>query len=156
MAVEPRSTLSPARRRAAFAIRWLALPLAAFAALAPLWVLRSEYRRTAHLIPTPATVLEARVVSASRGGSEWDAYVRYRVSSGSTERPVRVWTHFTGLHAGDTITLLVDPTSSHAEDDTRAMAWVLAASGMAVAAFMVAVGYRQLGAMLERDRSGRR
>jgi hypothetical protein len=146
--------LSATRRRTATAIRWLSIPLAAFAAIAPLWSAYSEYRRTEGMVPTTATVLDAHVVSAARVMSEWEAYVRYPVRGAGTENSVRVWTSF-DLHQGDTITLLVDPATGDAKDDKRAMSWLLAAVGLIVAAFMLRVGFGLLGAMLRSDRRSR-
>jgi hypothetical protein len=143
--------LSATRRRSAIAIRWLSLPLAAFVAIAPLWSLRSEYQRSKHLIPTIATVLDARAVSASRVTTEWEAYVRYPVRGQSTENSVRVWTHF-DLDKGDAITLLVDPDTGDAEDDTRSMGWIMVIAGLIVGAFFLLIGFRQMGVMLRRDR----
>jgi len=151
--VEPARTdgptrMSPGRRRMAIAIRWLSLPLAAALVLASTWSLRAEYQRTAHLLPTAATVIEARVVSTSRVTTEWDVYVRYPVRGQSVENSVRVWTPF-DLDRGDTITLLVDPDTGHAQDDLRGMAWLLAIVGLLSALFMVLVGFVQTGKLLK-------
>jgi hypothetical protein len=146
--------LSTTRRRAAIAIRWMSIPLAVFVAIAPLWSLRSEYRRTANMIPTSATVLDARVVDASRITSEWDVYVRYPLHGKTVENSVRVWTR-ADLHQGDTIRLLVDPATSDAEDDNRRLGWAMACCGLIVAAFLLLVGFVLLGAMLRRDRQSR-
>lgn len=135
-------------------MRWLSLPMAASIAIASLWLLRSEYRRTEYLIPTTATVLEARVVSASRVTTEWEAYLRYPVRGGSVDNTVRVWTPF-DLDQGDTITVLVDPKTGDAEDDLRPMSWVMAICGLLAAAFMVLAGFGLMGAMLRRDRESR-
>jgi hypothetical protein len=148
------TTLSPARRKAATAIRWLSVPLAAFVAVAPVYLLRSEYRRDADKIATPATVLDARVVSTSRVTTEWEVYVRYPVGGVSTENSVRVWSR-NDLDPGDRITLLVDPATGDAEDDARTMSWVMAISGWIVAAFLWLAGFREMGAMLRRDRESR-
>ena len=106
------------------------------------------------MIPTSATVLDARVVDASRITSEWDVYVRYPVHGKAVENSVRVWTSV-DLHQGDTIRLLVDPATSDAEDDNRTLGWVMAGCGLIVAAFLLLVGFVLIGAMLRRDRQSR-
>jgi hypothetical protein len=133
----------------AIALRWLSLPFAACVAIASIWSLWSEYRRTEHLIPTTATVIEARVLNTSRVTTEWDAYVRYRLDDRDVENSVRVWTPF-DLDQGDTIGLLVDPASGEAQDDLLAMSWAMAIAGVLAALFMVLVGFRLTGAMLRR------
>jgi hypothetical protein len=148
------STLSAARRRTAVVIRWLSIPLATFAAIAPLWSLQSEYRRTEQMLATPATVLDAHVVNASRISSEFEVYVRYPVHGENVENSVRVWSSF-GVDKGDTITLLVDPATGAAQDDLRTTSWLLAAFGLAAAAFLLLAGFWQLGVMLRRDRQRR-
>jgi hypothetical protein len=145
------SRLSAARRRTALAIRWLSIPLAAVVVIAPLWSLRWEYQRSADLIPTTATVLDARVTNAARVSSEWEIYARYPVRGKPVENSVRVWSNF-DLDKGDTITLLVDPATGDAEYDARGMAWLIAAFGAILAAFFVLAGFRAMGAMLRRDR----
>ncbi len=147
--------LPATRRRMAIALRWLSIPLAMFVAIAPLWSLRSEYRRTANMTATSATVLDARVVNASRITSEWEVYVRYRARGRTVENPVRIWTG-ADLHEGDTVSLLVDPATGDAEDDHRAMGWAMAACGALVAVFFLLVGFRAMGAMLRRDRQWRK
>jgi hypothetical protein len=139
----------------AIVIRWLSLPLAAFVAIAPIWLLTSEYQRAAKKIPTVATILDARVVNAARIMTEWEIYARYPVRGANTENSVHVWAS-SDLHAGDTVTLLVDPTTGDAEYDTRGMSWLMAVSGMIVATFFVLVGFGKMGAMLKRDRESRR
>jgi hypothetical protein len=136
------------------AIRWLSLPLAAFVVIAPTWALHSEYLRAERLIPTSATVLDARVASTSRVTTEWEVYVRYPVRGQSTENSVRVWTPF-DVDKGDTITLLVDPATGDAEDDVRGMSWIMAIAGLIIAAFFVLAGFWQMGVMLRRDRESR-
>lgn len=142
----------------AITLRWISIPLAACVAIASLWSLRSELHRTADRIPTSATVLDARVVNASRVMSEWEAYVRYRVRKSGrdeiVENSVRIWTSF-NLHNGDTIELLVDPATGDAEDDERAMSWLAAAGGLIAAAFLLLVGFGLIGRMLRRDRLSR-
>ena len=133
----------------AVAIRWLSLPFAACLALASGWSLWSEHRRTGHLVPTAAEVIEARVQSTSRVATEWDAYVRYPTGDRVVENSVRIWTPF-DLDKGDTVRLLVDPVSGDAQGDVRAMSWVIAIAGILAVLFMVLVGFRQTGAMLRR------
>jgi hypothetical protein len=149
-----RSRLSATRRRTAIAIRWLSLPLAAFVTIAPLWSLRTDYQRAEHMILTPATVLDARVESAARTTTEWEAYVRYSVHGESVENSVTVWTPF-DLDKGDTIKLLVDPVTGDAEDDVRVSSWLMVICGLIAAAFFVLVGFWQMGVMLRRDRESR-
>jgi len=143
------SELTPGRRKMAIAIRWLSLPFAACVAIASVWSFWHEYRRTEHLMPTTATVIEARVLSTSRVTTEWDAYVRYRIAGRDVENSVRVWTPF-DLDEGDTVGLLVDPGSGDARDDLRAMSCAMAIAGLLAALFMVLVGFRLTGAMLRR------
>lgn len=143
--------LSTTRRRSATAIRWVSLPLAVVIAIAPLGLLRSQYQRAEHLVPTIATVIDARVVSTSRVTTEWDAHVRYPVHGQRTENSVRIWTSI-GLDAGETVTLLVDPATGDAEDDLRPMSWLMAALGLLAAAFFLLAGFRGMGAMLKQDR----
>jgi hypothetical protein len=128
--------------------------MAAFVAIAPMRSLRSEYQRTEDMIPTRATVLDARVVNAARVSSEFEVYVRYPVRDESVENTVRVWSNFQ-LDKGDTITLLVDPETGDAEDDMRAIGLLLVVFGLIVAAFFVLVGFGQMGTMLRRDRESR-
>jgi len=146
--------LPTGRRTLAVAIRWLSLPLAVLIAVASIYSLRSEYLRTDKLIPTQATVIEARVISASRVTTEWEAYVRYPVRGMDVENSVRVWALF-ALHKGDTITLLADPATSDAQDDLRAWSWAQAGIGLLAALFMVAAGFVGVGRMLGRDDQAR-
>ena len=146
--------LPTGRRALAVATRWLSLPLAVLIALASICSLRSEYQRIDKLLPTAATVIEARVISTSRVTAEWEAYVRYPVRDRDVENSVRVWTLFE-LHKGDTITLLVDPATSDAQDDLRAWSWAMTGIGLLAALFMVAAGFIGVGRMLRRDDQAR-
>src|SRR5437764_12636552 len=81
--------LSTLRRRMASAIRWIALPLAAFCVLAPLSVIAFLHREQAGLERADALVLGARVVDASRIGSQYEIRVRYRAGGRTVEGPLR-------------------------------------------------------------------
>lgn len=131
-------------------MRWLSLPFAACVAAASIWLTWSEYHRTEHLVPTPALVLESRVVSSSRVTTEWEAFVRYRTGGRTIENSVRVWTPF-DLDRNDSIVLLVDPVTGDAQDDLRTMSWLMTIAGLLAALFMVLVGFRQAGVLLRRN-----
>ena len=146
--------LPPGRRRMAIVLRWTSLPLALFVAVAPLWSLRTEAQRTAQMIRTDATVVSARLVDASRAGSEWDVEARYPARGTTVERSVEVWT-FADLQPGSTVVLLVDPATGDAIDDHRVMGWIMAGFGLLLAAFFVLAAFRGTGILLRRDRAAR-
>jgi len=146
--------LSPLRRTSARVIRWIALPLAAFCLLASLALVAFVHRTQDGLVPADALVLEARVVDASRIGSQYDLWVRYPSRGGTVEGPLRAWSTW-GIAKGDTVHVFVDPANGRVRDDPAGLAWTVAGFGAVAAAFFVVVGFLGLGEMLRRDRVAR-
>lgn len=146
--------LSPVRRGMATMLRWIALPMAAFCLLAPLSVFWFLQREEARLVPADATVLEARVVNASKIGSQYDLWIRYPLRGKSVEGPVSAWSTL-GIAKGDTVHVFIDPGNGEARDDPQALAWIVLGFGIAAAVFLVLAGFFGMGAMLRRDREAR-
>ena len=146
--------LSRTRRTSATVVRWIALPMAVLCLLMPVSVLWFLHHAQADLVRADATVLESRVVNASKIGSEYDLWIRYPVRGQSVEGPLRAWSTW-GIDKGDTVHIFIDPANGEAKDDPQALAWIVSVFCGAAAVFFVVAGFFGMGAMLRRDREAR-